>query len=62
MRGFDPKNRRVIITGGAQGLGLEFAHRLLREGAKVCISDIDCETGEAAADKLRTEFGLGKDG
>ena len=49
-------------SGGAQGLGLEFAHRLLREGAKVCISDIDCETGEAAAEKLRTEFGLGKDG
>lgn len=62
MPGFDPKNRRVIVTGGAQGLGLEFAHRLLLEGAKVCISDIDCETGEAAADNLRKEFGLGKDG
>ena len=38
---FETKDRRVIITGAAQGLGKEFATRLLKSGAKVCISDID---------------------
>ena len=38
---FETKGRRVIITGAAQGLGKEFAKRLLKSGAKVCISDID---------------------
>ena len=59
---FPVGGKRGIVTGGAQGIGLALARRLIGEGAKVCISDIDCATGEAAADKLRTEFGLGKDG
>jgi 3-oxoacyl-[acyl-carrier protein] reductase len=35
------KNRTAIITGGAQGFGLDIAQRFLESGAKVIIWDID---------------------
>ena len=38
---FDFKNRTAIITGGAQGFGLDIARRFLDSGAKVIIWDID---------------------
>ena len=57
---FDPKGRRAIITGGAQGIGSEFARQLVGAGAKVCICDIDTSVGEEYAEKLRKEYGLGK--
>ena len=41
MNQFDLKNRTAIITGGAQGLGLDIAKRFLNSGAKVIIWDID---------------------
>ena len=37
---FDFKNRTAVITGGAQGLGLDIAKRFLKSGAKVVIWDI----------------------
>ena len=45
---FDFSNRTAIITGGAQGFGLDIAKRFLNSGAKVIIWDIDVEvTGKA---------------
>jgi 3-oxoacyl-[acyl-carrier protein] reductase len=41
MHQFDLKNRTAIITGGAQGFGLDIAKRFLNSGAKVVIWDID---------------------
>ena len=38
---FDLKNRTAVITGGAQGFGLDIAKRFLNSGAKVIIWDID---------------------
>ena len=38
---FDFKNRTAIITGGAQGFGLDIAKRFLTSGARVVIWDID---------------------
>ena len=58
---YDPNGRIAIITGGAQGLGLEFARQLLSHGAKVCITDINTTLGEEAVKQLKNEYGVGKD-
>ena len=34
---------KIIVTGGAQGMGAHFANRLLEAGAKVCVGDINEE-------------------
>ena len=38
---FDFKNRTAVVTGGAQGFGLDIAKRFLNSGANVVIWDID---------------------
>ena len=38
---FDFKDRTALVTGGAQGFGLDIAKRFLNSGAKVIIWDID---------------------
>lgn len=37
--------QRVFITGGASGLGRALALRYARDGARVCIGDIDADLG-----------------
>ena len=41
MHQFDLKDRKAIITGGAQGFGLNIAKKFLNSGANVIIWDID---------------------
>ena len=41
MHQFDLKNKTAVITGGAQGFGLNIAKKFLLFGAKVFIWDID---------------------
>ena len=52
MNQFDLKNRTAIITGGAQGFGLDIAKRFLASGAKVIIWDIDKNELLKASKKL----------
>ncbi len=49
---YDFKNRTALITGGAQGFGLDIAKRFLVSGAKVIIWDIDTEILEKTSKDL----------
>ena len=52
MHTFDFKNRTAIITGGAQGFGLDIAKRFLDSGAKAIIWDIDEELLKSAVKEV----------
>lgn len=43
------ENKVALVTGGASGVGREVVLLLLREGARVVISDINQEAGQALA-------------
>jgi len=49
---FDFKDRTALVTGGAQGFGLDIAKRFLKSGAKVIIWDIDNKMIEKAQKDL----------
>ena len=49
---FDFSNKTAIVTGGAQGFGLDIAKRFLNSGAKVIIWDVDTEILEKAKKEL----------
>jgi len=48
----DMKGRRVLVTGGARGLGAAFASALIQTGARVVITDILDDAGRALAQQL----------
>ena len=54
---FEVKNKIAIITGSAQGLGKEFARRVLEKGGKVCLSDVNIENGEKTLKEFSETYG-----
>jgi 2-hydroxycyclohexanecarboxyl-CoA dehydrogenase len=55
MRGL--KDRTVLVTGGANGIGAAIARRLADEGCAVGILDLDAATGEKLADEIKAAGG-----
>ena len=55
MNKFDFKNKTAVITGGAQGFGLDIAKKFLNFGAKVIIWDVDKEATETALKKINSK-------
>jgi NAD(P)-dependent dehydrogenase (short-subunit alcohol dehydrogenase family) len=49
------EGRSAILTGGAKGIGVHYAHALVEAGAKVAILDI--EDGQALAEQLCASHG-----
>lgn len=50
------KDKIVVVTGAAQGLGAAIAERLVEEGGVVVITDIDQLQGDLTARRLGAEF------
>ena len=57
---FTPK-RTAVVTGGASGIGLATAERLVAMGLNVCIADHDEEQLGSAADTLAKQCPRGAD-
>ena len=55
MRGL--KDKAVIVTGGANGIGAAISRRLAEEGCVVGILDLDAAGGEKVAAAIRTTGG-----
>jgi 2-hydroxycyclohexanecarboxyl-CoA dehydrogenase len=55
MRGL--KDRTVLVTGGANGIGAAIARRLAEEGCEVGILDLDAATGETLVAEIKAAGG-----
>ncbi len=49
--------KAAIVTGGASGIGRATARILAREGAAVCIADVDADGGRQVVDEIAAEGG-----
>lgn len=47
------KDKSAIVTGAASGIGAEIARAFAREGAKLCVADVDL----VGAERVATEIG-----
>jgi len=51
------KDKHVLITGGAQGMGAAVGEHFAEQGAKVCLGDINLEGAQAVADRINAAGG-----
>lgn len=49
------KNRNVLLTGGASGLGKAFVHMFAEHGANVVIADLQEEPGKQLEQELSSK-------
>src|SRR5690625_791429 len=54
------ENKVIVVTGGASGLGRETSLLLAKHGAKVVLTDIQNEKGEALAEEINQSGGEAK--
>ncbi|HUE75337.1 MAG TPA: glucose 1-dehydrogenase [Chloroflexota bacterium] len=52
-------DRVVIVTGGGLGMGKDTAIEFAREGASVCVADVNGEAGEAVVARIKEVGGNG---
>ena len=52
MNRIDLEGRHAVITGGAQGLGLAMARRMIESGAKITLWDLDGDVMRQACETL----------
>ena len=50
------QNKTVIVSGGAQGIGLATAKRFIEDGCEVMIWDVDEKMGLEASKELKCQF------
>jgi len=50
------KDKNIIVTGGASGIGLATVERCLQEGANLVMADLPGATGEQCARDLETRY------
>jgi len=49
------EGRRILVTGGARGLGLSFAQALCEHGARVVLADLRAELLQASVAQLKAQ-------
>ncbi|MGC8981731.1 MAG: SDR family NAD(P)-dependent oxidoreductase [Minisyncoccia bacterium] len=54
------KDKVVIVTGGARGIGAGICEVLAKEGAKVAITDVLDDEGKKLEEKIKNEGGIAK--
>ena len=50
------KNKVVIITGGAQGIGESIVEQFIKQESKVAFLDIDEKAAENLVNKIKLEY------
>ncbi|CAG9812792.1 unnamed protein product [Phaedon cochleariae] len=58
---FNLNGKIALISGGASGIGLNFAKELLKNGVKgVCLADVSPEFGDEALKDIEAKFGTNR--
>ena len=52
------KGKKAIVTGGAQGIGLNYAMAVASAGADVALADLNITKAQESADYIAKEFGV----